>query len=100
MTKVRRRDVLLRGMQTVVVFPLLPLVTSRGNAAESCVDPASETLRHSLNYTSSTPKPAEACRACGFFTPREGSTCGPCMIMSGPVDANGHCDSWSSGNQQ
>ncbi len=65
-------------------------------AAQSCVDPASESLRTSLHYSGVSPKPTEPCSACAFFTADSGkSACGNCQIMSGPVDEQGHCDSWA-----
>jgi hypothetical protein len=78
-------------------FPVAPGAIRRAQAADSCVDPASESLRNSLHYASSAPDPKQACNACSFFT-RDTSkpTCGNCMIMSGPVDEKGHCDSWSA----
>ena len=96
MDKLGRRVVLRRGVQLLAAVLLLPLVAGRARAAKSCVDPSSESLRESLHYTDMTPDPAEPCKACGFFTGEANSNCGPCMIMSGPVHANGHCDSWSA----
>lgn len=91
MEKIRRRDVVLRGAQAVTVFSLLPLAAR----AQQCVEPSSESLRESLNYQDPSPDPAQPCQGCGFFELKAG-TCGHCQIMSGPVNASAHCDSWST----
>jgi hypothetical protein len=65
-------------------------------AAGSCVQPESEALRTSVNYVESAADPAAACARCAFFTADPaGGACGSCQILSGPVDATGHCDSFS-----
>ena len=92
-----RRELIRRGVQVLSAFSLLPLAIASAKAAESCVDPASESLRESLHYAASAPNAAQSCSACGFFSPAEGkAACGNCMIMNGPVDLKGHCDSWSA----
>ena len=66
-------------------------------AAEACVQGDSESLRASLNYTSASANSAAACAHCAFFTADSaGGACGTCQILGGPVDAAGHCDSFSS----
>ena len=66
-------------------------------AAGSCVQPESEALRASVNFVDSAPDPATACARCAFYTgDAAGGACGNCQILSGPVDATGHCDSFSS----
>jgi hypothetical protein len=96
MGKIPRRDVIRRGVQLVSAFAILPVVATRANAAEACVEPASASLRESLNYKDPTPNAAQPCRACGFFTATDKSLCGQCVIMSGSVNAEGHCDSWGA----
>ena len=65
-------------------------------AADACVRPDTESLRASLNYVGVSPDPAAACAHCAFFTADSaGGGCGACAIMSGTVDATGHCDSFS-----
>jgi hypothetical protein len=91
-----RRQIVRLGMQVAAVC-VLPLAAARAKAADSCTDPASEGLRSSLHYTAVSPNPKETCSACAFFgqdNPKD--TCGKCMILSGPADAKGHCDSWSA----
>jgi hypothetical protein len=66
-------------------------------AAGSCVQPESEALRTSVNYVEPAADPAVACAHCAFFTADPaGGACGSCQILSGPVDATGHCDSFSA----
>jgi hypothetical protein len=65
-------------------------------AAETCVQPESESLRASLNYTSAAADAAAACAHCAFFAAEPaGGACGQCRILGGPVDRTGHCDSFS-----
>jgi len=93
MRKLPRRELLRHA---VGFLPLIALIGSRARAAESCVDPASESLRVSLHYKIVGPGAAQSCATCGFFAANEKPSCGDCMIMSGPVDAAAHCDSWSA----
>jgi high potential iron-sulfur protein len=95
--ELHRRDLLRRGLQLLSAAIALPLAMRQARGADSCVAPASESLRSSLHYTDKAPDPAQACKACAFFASQEGKpACGNCMLMSGPVDATGHCDSWSA----
>ena len=64
--------------------------------ADSCVSPDSESLRASLNYVTAAADSASACAHCAFYTADPaGGACGTCTILGGPVDAAGHCDSFS-----
>lgn len=97
MQKLPRRLAILRTIQLVSACAALPFVATRARSSEVCVDPSSESLRASLNYTDPSPNPDEKCAVCAFFTPDEASSmsCGHCEIMSGPVHATSRCDSWS-----
>ena len=90
-----RRLLLRRALQLTTALAAAPAFMRAAAAANSCVDPQSESLRSSLHYASTSPDPKQTCGACGFFTAAQGG-CGNCVIMSGPVDAPGHCDSWSA----
>ena len=90
-----RRHIVRLGMQIVSVCAL-PLGVLRAKAADTCTDTASEGLRTSLHYTAAAPDPKQACGGCAFFSQDDAKQpCGNCMIMSGPVNPKGHCDSWS-----
>ncbi len=90
-----RRKAIFRGIKFIAAVALLP-IASRTRAADlACVEADSESLRQSLTYTDPTPDPEKACTACGFFTPSGKGSCGPCMIMGGPVSGTAHCESWS-----
>ena len=89
-----RRRLLHRALGAGLVGIALPRA---GRVAEACVEPGSESLRDSLNYVSTTADPSAACARCAFFTAgTAGGGCGNCQILSGPVDATGHCDSFSA----
>lgn len=93
MTGLTRRQLLI-GTLPLGVAGLALARTAR--AAEACVQPDSEALRASLNYAGAAADPAASCAHCAFFTAdAAGGPCGECKIMSGAVDATGHCDSFS-----
>lgn len=94
MQKLQRRELLLNAIGAASALPLLAM-GKRVRAAElACVEPASESLRNSLSYTDPGPNPAQRCGSCGFFEGK--AACGHCQIMSGPVSATGHCESWAA----
>ena len=90
-----RRHFIQHTLGLVPLGALVPGLLRQARASESCVDPASESLRESLHYQAAAPDPKKSCSKCGFFTPADPPKCGDCKIMSGPVDPTGHCDSWS-----
>jgi hypothetical protein len=88
-----RRQLLHRTFVLALVGSVLPRA---GLVAGTCVDAGSESLRASLNYVATAADPAVACARCAFFAAGPaGGACGGCQILSGPVDAAGHCDSFS-----
>lgn len=48
-----------------------------------------------MHYRVQASDPRQSCSTCSFFTAEGSGGCGECQIMSGAVDATGHCDSWS-----
>lgn len=96
MTTLPRRSLLVGAARFATAAVLAPALVPLARAAESCVDPASESLRSSLNYAAVAADPAKACGGCAFFKAEAaGTACGACEIMSGPVERSGTCDSWS-----
>ncbi len=96
MTILPRRAAIRQLLQSIAVIVIAPAGARAGLAAESCTDPASESLRTSLNYSSVSADPSKACVGCGFFASDESKQgCGNCVIMSGQVDETGVCDSWA-----
>ena len=87
-----RRQLLQKAAMMLGVFT----AASRALAAP-CAPPdeAESGLRKSLNYTESSPNPAQRCSGCSFFSDPQGD-CGRCMIFNGPTSINGHCDSWAA----
>jgi hypothetical protein len=68
-------------------------------AAGACVDldalpSGQKSMRQALNFKLASDD-ARHCGACAFFTATEGD-CGKCQIFSGPVPAQGRCDSWAA----
>jgi hypothetical protein len=94
MKALSRRVLLRRFLEAGASLTIVPAALG---AAGSCVDPSSDSLRDSLHYSNPSNKPGEACKGCGFFAGDAAKpACGNCQIMSGPVDAGGHCDSWAA----
>ena len=94
MSELTRRQLLGRALP--LALATVVVVARTAAAADSCVDPESESLRASLNYTSKADDPATNCAACAFFSPDSARAgCGNCTMKSGRVDATGHCDSFS-----
>jgi hypothetical protein len=97
MPRLARRAVIRAAVQLLPAAAIMPWLSKRAQAAESCVAPASEALRSTLHYAAKATNPREACGACGFFAKEDSEPgCGNCMILEGPVDATGHCDSWAA----
>ncbi|MEP6549149.1 MAG: high-potential iron-sulfur protein [Gammaproteobacteria bacterium] len=95
MDELSRRVLLHRILLATASLAVAPAALSA--AAESCVDPSSESLRTSLHYANPSSNSSETCKGCGFFGgDAVKPACGNCQIMSGPVDAGGHCDSWAA----
>jgi hypothetical protein len=94
--KLARRDIVRRGVQILSALSILPLAVRRANAAASCSDASSESLRASLHYTEAAPKAAQSCSVCSFFSAEPKQSCGNCAIMNDRVNPKGHCDSWSA----
>lgn len=105
-----RRELLLRSIRVSAGGVTLAALAacSRGGGsgpathAAACydpdtADPSVRSLRESQHYTEVSRDPATVCRGCTyshFGSPT--STCGTCDIYSGgPVNAQGHCDSWA-----
>jgi hypothetical protein len=88
---------LRRALELCSAATLAGALARGASATEACVEPSSESLRESLRYVAAAADPAKACAQCGFFTAQDPkSACGQCAIMSGPVHATGHCESWSA----
>jgi hypothetical protein len=97
MDELTRRVLLRRILRASASLAIAPAALAAAHAAESCVDASSDSLRASLHYSNPSANPSEACKGCGFFSADSGKpACGNCQIMSGPVDAGGHCDSWAA----
>ena len=95
-----RRWLLRRALQATAALTILPRAASAADAGHSCVDPQSESLRTSMHYASVSTVANQSCSICSFFTrDSEHAGCGSCVIMSGPVDETGRCDSWSARSQ-
>jgi hypothetical protein len=73
---------------------------STGCSRQLCSDPdilsrGEQSLRRSVNYTELSPHHDQNCNGCAMFQPADAEQCGSCQFLSGPVNPEGHCDSWS-----
>lgn len=70
-------------------------------AVGQCVDPdelsdAVQGMRDSLGYTDAAPDAQKTCGGCAYFkAAKAGDECGTCELLTSPVSAKGHCDSWT-----
>ena len=91
-----RRKLLALGLQ----IPAAALIVQSARAAE-CVDPdelsdSILSMRESLEYTDEASDPQRTCSGCEYFKPKKsGDSCGPCNVLTSPVNAKGHCVSWT-----
>jgi len=94
--RLQRRAVLRCLFAALGGVAVSPRMVSRIQAAESCGDDSNEGLRSSLNYIRVAKDREQRCETCAFFSVASSTACGNCAIMSGPVVAAGHCDSWTA----
>ena len=88
----RSRRVLLRRLLGLSAWG----VTSKVLAAACALAGGNDSgMRAELHYVEASPDPGKQCAGCAFFSNLQGS-CGTCQILNGPVNPNGHCDSWSA----
>lgn len=91
-----RRKFLALGMQ----IPAAVVLTRTAGAACVDADELSDSvasMRESLEYTDTAPDAKQSCSGCEYFKPaKAGDTCGPCNVLTSPVNAKGHCVSWTS----
>jgi hypothetical protein len=70
-------------------------------AVTSCQDYSKLTeedlaARKKLGYTDASPDPEKFCKLCNLYKPpKEGATCGGCLLFKGPVEAEGTCTYWA-----
>jgi hypothetical protein len=49
-------------------------------------------LRETLKYSDRSPYPEKMCQGCQqFLPPKEGSVCGGCKVVKGPIHPHGYC---------
>lgn len=75
--------------------------TSDGMEGDPCSDYANVPeedleLRRKFAYVNKSPIPDNQCDNCNLYLPpKEGSSCGACMLFKGPVDPGGYCTYWA-----
>ncbi|WP_460972592.1 high-potential iron-sulfur protein [Spirosoma migulaei] len=64
--------------------------------AFSGVSEADLKTRKKLGYVNQSPRPESKCGNCNLWLPpKEGQTCGSCMLFKGPVYTTGYCTYWA-----
>lgn len=54
-------------------------------------------MRQSLGYVDQSVSPEQWCHNCAFFqAPAEGTQCGGCTLIQGPIHPDGWCRSWAA----
>ncbi len=52
--------------------------------------------RESLGYEETTPIPDKQCSSCNLYIPpKEGKSCGGCILFKGPVYEDAYCTYWA-----
>ncbi|MBN8826653.1 MULTISPECIES: high-potential iron-sulfur protein [unclassified Spirosoma] len=52
--------------------------------------------RKKLGYVAQSPRPESKCGNCNLWLPpKEGQSCGSCMLFKGPVYTTGYCTYWA-----
>jgi hypothetical protein len=92
-----RRSLLTMGISVSLAAAFICV---RSVLAAGCTDPddlsgADAALRKSVEYADFSSDEKKTCRGCAFFKAGTGP-CGTCQILSGLVNADGHCTSWSA----
>ena len=63
---------------------------------ESGLEAADVSLRASLNYVDASPVEDKNCLNCILYqAPAQGSGCGTCITVKGPIHPEGYCDIWA-----
>ena len=57
------------------------------------VDDKMKTTRTTFKYVTETPNPAKRCDNCQLY--KEGSPCGTCTVVKGPIAPAGYCTAWA-----
>jgi hypothetical protein len=99
-----RRDFMTRalalGLMATGGAALLSACHKGGSQALSCDDltgltPDQVTTRNALHYNQASTVEGRRCDNCQQWqAPAEANTCGTCIIVPGPINPAGNCDSW------
>ena len=68
--------------------------TQRVAACDENVSVVDSAMRKALSYQTPSPHADKICANCRFYKVTEGSTCGGCEIVSGPIAPQAYCSSW------
>ena len=75
--------------------------TARAGGGE-CTDVSNLTAeqkktRNSLQYVNNSPHDKQRCNNCRLYkAPAEGSECGTCQVVPGPIHPKGYCIAWAA----
>jgi hypothetical protein len=95
-----RRATTRRGLLMLALGAPAAAYAASAAAQGACVDldalpSGQKSMRAALNFKLASDDPARRCGGCAFYTAAQGD-CGKCAIFSGPVPAQGRCDSWAA----
>ena len=78
-----------------------PAVKKQSNSDDPCNDLSGISddelkKRTSLGYVTKSPNPDNQCGNCSLYIPpKDGESCGGCLLFKGPVYKEGHCVQWA-----
>ncbi len=92
------------GGESATEMPLeeVPDVGMAADESFSCMDtsgltPAEAAMRTTLEYTDTSPETDKNCKNCVLYeVPVEGSDCGTCQTVKGPIHPLGYCTIWAA----
>lgn len=65
------------------------------NTCPGAVNDQEKAIRTSLKYVDNAPSDSQTCDNCKLYTlPQNGSPCGGCKVVPGPIHPKGYCAAW------
>lgn len=105
--KLTRLEFIKDSIYLLFSIPVLSFLASCGEKKEEqpayddpCNDltnlsDADKATRKTFDYVGNSPDPDKVCINCSHFRPAvDGSACGTCELVKGPINPNGYCTQW------
>lgn len=105
--KISRQEFIKNSFYAIFSFSGLTFFNSCGEKKEELpvyddpcndltnISDADKATRKSFDYVGNSPDPAKVCINCTHFKPStDGTACGTCELVKGPINPNGYCSQW------